>query len=86
MTPDPAPNDNPVEKLSYELAYAELEAIITALETDSGALENSLALFQRGQLLIQHCAALLDDAEIKVRQLSGDTLSDLGGSNISSDF
>ncbi len=59
------------ESLSYEKAYAELEKIVDELETDSKTLEEALALFERGQVLAQHCALLLDQAELRVRQLSG---------------
>ena len=60
-----------IESLSYEKAYAELETIVDELETDSKTLEEALALFERGQILAQHCALLLDQAELRVRQLSG---------------
>ncbi|MFM8320822.1 MAG: exodeoxyribonuclease VII small subunit [Chloroflexota bacterium] len=73
MTPDqdlPAP----IEQLTYEAAYAELEEIVSALEGDGRSLETALALYERGQALARRCAALLDQAELKVRQLSGDTL------------
>ncbi len=66
----------PVEQLSYELAFAELEAIVADLENDGDSLENALALYERGQALAHRCAALLDQAELKVRQLSGGALSD----------
>lgn len=60
-----------IESLSYEKAYAELETIVSKLETDSKSLEEALVLFERGQALAQHCALLLDQAELRVRQLSG---------------
>lgn len=59
----------PVEKLSYEEAFAELEAIVAALEGSQQALEESLALFERGQLLAKRCADLLDSAELRVQQV-----------------
>ena len=59
------------QSLSYEKAYAELETIVYELETDSKTLEEALTLFERGQALAQHCALLLDQAELRVRQLSG---------------
>lgn len=64
----------PIEKMSYEEAYADLEAIVTALESGEQPLEDALALFERGQLLTRHCAELLDKAELKVQKLSGETL------------
>ena len=65
-----------VEKMNYEEATAELEAVVTALEAEGRPLEESLALFERGQALIKRCAELLEKAELKVRQLSGETLTD----------
>jgi exodeoxyribonuclease VII small subunit len=71
--------DNPTEidRLSYEDAFSELEGIVAALESNQRSLEESMALFERGQALAQRCAALLDQAELKVRVLSGDSLADL---------
>ena len=62
------------EKLTYEEAYAELDTIVTALESGDQPLEEALTLFERGQMLIKRCAELLDKAELKVRKLSGETL------------
>jgi len=70
------PSSKPVEELSYELALSELERIVTALEGEQNPLEEALSLFERGQALIKHCEALLDQAELKVKQLTGDTLVD----------
>lgn len=64
----------PVEKLSYEDALSELERIVATLESDEKALEDALNLFERGQILARHCAQLLDNAELRVRRLSGDTI------------
>jgi exodeoxyribonuclease VII small subunit len=64
-----------VRELSYEDAMAELETIVTSLEAGNQKLEESMALFERGQLLMKHCAELLEAAELKVRQLSGDELT-----------
>jgi len=69
-------HNQPIDQLSYEAAFAELEAIVAELENDGGTLENALALYERGQALARRCAALLDQAELKVRQLSGGALTD----------
>jgi exodeoxyribonuclease VII small subunit len=71
----PKSEKTPVEKLSYEQAFAELEEIIRTLESEPPALEETLALYERGQALAQRCTALLDGAELKVRQLSGEELA-----------
>ncbi len=67
-----------VDKLSYEQAFLELETIVGTLETSQPSLEDAMSLFERGQSLAQRCASLLDQAELKVRQLSDQNdLSDL---------
>ena len=66
----------PVEELTYEEAFAELETIVGSLEDEQNPLEDAMKLFERGQALVQRCSALLDGAELKVRELSGDVLSD----------
>ncbi len=60
----------PVEELSYEQAFEELEGVVNLLEGDQQTLEQSLALFERGQALARRCASLLDQAELRVRNLS----------------
>ncbi len=70
----------PIEELSYEQAFAELETLIATLEADEATLNETLAKFERGQKLARHCAELLDKAELKVQQLSGDTLVDFESS------
>jgi len=70
-----AKTPKPVEALSYEEAMAELETIVDALEEGNQKLEDAMALFERGQALMKRCAELLEKAELKVQQLSGETLS-----------
>ena len=70
-----AKTPKPVEALSYEEAMAELETIVDALEEGNQKLEEAMALFERGQALMKRCAELLEKAELKVQQLSGETLS-----------
>ncbi len=70
------PDPTPIDQLTYEQAFTELEAIVTALESDQRSLEEALALFERGQALSTFCASLLDQADLKVQQLSGSNLTD----------
>jgi exodeoxyribonuclease VII small subunit len=69
------PKPTPVEALSYEQAFSELEAIVTDLESQEHTLAAALEQFERGQVLVAHCAALLDQAELKVQQISGEDLA-----------
>jgi exodeoxyribonuclease VII small subunit len=64
----------PIEALTYEEAFAELETIVAALEGGERLLEESMTLFERGQALTKRCAELLDKAELKVKVLAGESL------------
>ena len=68
------PDESPVDKLNYEEAFSQLEAIVVAMEEDELALEAAMRLFERGQKLVQRCNSLLEQAELRVRQLSGEDL------------
>lgn len=76
-----------VEELSYEQALAELEQIVASLEAnrpdEAGklTLDEAMALFERGQALSRRCLDLLDKAELRVKQLSGETLVDFPTDN-----
>ena len=74
-----ASSSKPLDKLTYESAFAELESIVTALENEQGSLAESMSLYERGQALVKHCNKLLDKAELKVRQLSGNELTENAG-------
>ena len=65
-----------VEELTYEEAFTELEGIVNVLEGEQNPLDEAMSLFERGQALVKRCSELLDGAELKVRQLSGDVLAD----------
>ena len=73
------PSQKEIKDLSYEEAFAELEAVVTALEGEQRPLDEAIALYERGQALSKRCAALLGQAELKVRQLSGGELADFEG-------
>jgi exodeoxyribonuclease VII small subunit len=65
-----------LEGMSYEEALGELERIVATLENTEHPLEESLALYERGQSLARYCADMLDKAELKVQQLSGEDLEE----------
>ena len=67
----------PVEELTYEAAFAELQDIVTTLEAEPASLDQAMSLFERGQALARRCAQLLDEAELKVKRLAGGELVDL---------
>ena len=59
----------PTTDLTFEQAFAELEESVRTLERGDLPLEESLALYERGQELSAYCAKLLDVAELKVQQV-----------------
>ena len=61
-----------IDELSFEAAYAELETIITQLESDDLPLDESVSMYERGRKLAEHCQELLDKAELRVNQLNDD--------------
>jgi exodeoxyribonuclease VII small subunit len=61
-----------IEELSFEQAYGELEEIVTRLESGELTLEDSVSLFERGRQLSEHCQMILDQAELRVNQLTDD--------------
>jgi exodeoxyribonuclease VII small subunit len=67
----------PVDELTYESAFAELQDIVATLEGEPASLDQAMTLFERGQALARRCAQLLDEAELKVKRLSGGELADL---------
>ncbi|MGD8243694.1 MAG: exodeoxyribonuclease VII small subunit [Anaerolineae bacterium] len=66
---------NQIEELTFEAAFEELEQLVSRLEDGGLTLEESLAMFERGQALAAHCSQQLDEAELKVQQITseGDT-------------
>lgn len=62
-------NEVPLSELSYEQAFTELEGIVDALEGGQRPLEESLRLFERGQMLVKFCGGLLEQAELRIRKL-----------------
>jgi len=64
MTKDKPNPDQP--ELSYEQARAELREIVQALESGGQPLEESLALWQRGEELAELCQRWLDGARTRL--------------------
>lgn len=58
-----------VGTMSFEDALAELERIIAQLEGGQVALEESIALYERGAALKAHCEATLKSAREKIEKI-----------------
>ena len=65
-------SEKPVAELTYEEALAELEQIVSILEGEQGQLEGAIKLFERGQALARRCGVLLEEAQLKVKQVAGE--------------
>ena len=61
-----------ITTLSFEEALTELDTIVAKLEAGDLTLEESLTLFERGQKLATRCNKQLDEASLRVEQLSED--------------
>lgn len=59
-------------KLSYEQARDGLGRIVTQLESGSASLEESLALWEKGEALARRCNEWLDDAQRRLDTATGD--------------
>jgi exodeoxyribonuclease VII small subunit len=55
-----------IAALTYEQARDELISIVARLEGGQIGLEDSMALWQRGEALATHCNTWLDGAEAKL--------------------
>jgi exodeoxyribonuclease VII small subunit len=62
-----------MEDLAFEAARAELEQIVRQLEEGALNLEQMIVLYERGQLLARHCQALLDQADLRILRVTGET-------------
>ena len=58
-----------VEDLSFEAALAELEDIVSRLEQGEVDLEDSIALYERGNALKAHCEKKLKGAEARLEKI-----------------
>ncbi|MBO4208107.1 exodeoxyribonuclease VII small subunit [Micromonospora echinofusca] len=57
---------DPDERLSYEQARAELASVVERLEAGGTSLEESLALWERGERLAEVCQRWLDGARERI--------------------
>ena len=69
-------NNNQIEveigQLSFERAIEELESIVRRLEDGKVPLEESVAIYERGEALKRRCEYLLRQAEARVQKITLD--------------
>ena len=74
-TPTPAPDtltpdgNDDIATMSFDKALDELRVVVSRLEEGGLPLEESIALYERGAALHEHCGTLLDSAELRVQRL-----------------
>jgi exodeoxyribonuclease VII small subunit len=61
-----------VKSLSFERAIEELESIVKRLEEGRVPLEESVAIYERGEALKRRCEELLKQAEARVEKVTLD--------------
>ena len=62
-----------MEELTFEQAFRQLEETVHGLEAGELPLGEALALFERGTQLAELCDRLLNEAELRVRQIVPDS-------------
>lgn len=60
---------------SFEASLERLHDIVTQLESGDLTLDATIATFQEGSALAQHCLQVIDAAELKVSELLPGTTS-----------
>ena len=68
-----------VKKLSFERAIEELESIVKRLEEGKVPLEESVAIYERGETLKRRCEELLRQAEARVDKITTDANGEATG-------
>jgi len=68
-------NNNDVKRLTFERALEELESIVKRLEEGKVPLEESVAIYERGESLKRRCEELLRQAEARVEKITLDASS-----------
>jgi exodeoxyribonuclease VII small subunit len=63
-------SDADIAALSFEAALKELEQIVDKLEKGTVELEESIAIYARGEALKRHCNDLLKNAEQRIEKIT----------------
>ena len=75
-----ADNNTDVKKMPFETAIQELESIVKRLEEGKVPLEESVAIYERGEVLKARCEELLRQAEARVEKITLDASGKPSGS------
>jgi exodeoxyribonuclease VII small subunit len=75
-----ADNNSDIKKMPFERAIEELETIVKRLEEGKVPLEESVAIYERGEALKGRCEELLRQAEARVEKITLDAAGKPTGS------
>lgn len=59
-----------ISQMSFEQALSELENIVSKLESGQAPLQESIAIYERGEALKRHCEGLLKTAEARIEKIT----------------
>lgn len=59
-----------IAEMSFEAALDELEKIVQQLESGRAPLQESIAIYERGEALKGHCEKLLKQAEARIEKIT----------------
>ncbi|MBM4112012.1 MAG: exodeoxyribonuclease VII small subunit [Phycisphaerae bacterium] len=65
-----------ISGMRYEQALSELESIVQRVEDGELPLEEGIKAHRRALLLLRHCEGILDAAQARIEEISGDSLAD----------
>ncbi|MGI9378943.1 MAG: exodeoxyribonuclease VII small subunit [Methyloligellaceae bacterium] len=68
-----AASNSDIKDMSFEMALKELEQIVGRLERGDVELEESIAIYERGEALRARCDGLLKQAEARVEKITLDS-------------
>jgi exodeoxyribonuclease VII small subunit len=72
----------PTPPKDFESALAEMERLVTGMESGEMSLETSLAAYKRGMELSAYCQQVLADAEMQVQILENGQLKDFDPTSV----
>ncbi len=61
---------DPLDPPTYESLYTRMQAIVARLEAGQLPLDEALALYEEGVAVSAACQRLLDEAELRIQELS----------------
>jgi exodeoxyribonuclease VII small subunit len=73
------PENSEISSLPFERAIEELESIVKRLEDGKVPLEESVAIYERGEALKRRCEELLRQAEARVDKITTDANGQVTG-------